>query len=107
MDEPTVRVGTLPMKTDPQPPVPALSGSSLPVGIKPLTPAEAARAAKVSVSLIYQLCAERRLPHYRVGGTGRRGKIVIDEAELIEFLRSCRVDSSDLAEDDGPLRHIR
>jgi excisionase family DNA binding protein len=61
-----------------------------------LTPAEAADRLGVSLSLIYQLCAERRLPHYRIGGDRRRGKIVIDEKDLDAFLAGCRVHG------DGP-----
>ena len=58
-----------------------------------LTPAEAAEAAGVSVSLLYQLCDERRLAHYRVGGKGKRGKILIDPRDLERFLDEHRVDA--------------
>ncbi len=71
-----------------------------------LTPAEAAGRLSVSESLIYQLCSERRLPHYRIGGDGRRGKILIDEQELRAFIRSCRVEVDELLT-DGALKHIR
>jgi excisionase family DNA binding protein len=56
-----------------------------------LTPKEAAELVGCSESLIYQLCDERRLLHYRVGGKGRRGKILIAEADLDAFLATCRV----------------
>ena len=36
---------------------------------------QAAERARVSESLIYRWCAERRLRHYRLGGNGRRGRI--------------------------------
>ena len=52
---------------------------------------EAARHAGVSESLIYQLCDERRLPHYRPGGKGKRGKILIDPRDLDAFMASCRI----------------
>lgn len=60
---------------------------------KLLTPAQAAEAAGVSSSLIYQLCDERRLAHYRVGGRGKRGKILIDHRDLERFLEEHRVDA--------------
>lgn len=71
-----------------------------------LSPKQAAKRAGVSPSLIYQLCSERRLKHYRVGGEGRRGKLLIDEDELDRFLESCRVED-DVAADDSDLRFIR
>jgi excisionase family DNA binding protein len=58
-----------------------------------LTPKEAAERAGVSVSMIYQWCNERVLPHYRVGGRGRRGKILVEESDLEAYLRSCRVEA--------------
>ena len=72
---------------------------------KMLTPKEAAELYPLSVSLIYQMCGERRLPHYRIGGRGRRGKILIDPVDLNAFLESCRV--REPPEDEGPLTHIR
>jgi excisionase family DNA binding protein len=56
-----------------------------------LSPKECAQRAGVSVALVYQLCDERRLTHYRVGGRGRRGKILIDPEDLEAFLESCKV----------------
>jgi excisionase family DNA binding protein len=56
-----------------------------------LTPKEAADYAGVSDSMIYQWCDERRLAHYRVGGKGRRGKILIDPDDLDAVLASCRI----------------
>jgi excisionase family DNA binding protein len=53
---------------------------------------QAARAAGVSESLIYAWCAERRLAHYRVGAAGRRGRILIDPADLDAVMRTCRAD---------------
>lgn len=60
---------------------------------KLLSPAEAAEHAGVSQSLIYQLCDERRLTHYRVGGKGKRGKILIDPADLQRFLEEQKVEA--------------
>jgi excisionase family DNA binding protein len=65
----------------------------------------AADRAGVSAALIYQWCYERRLAHYRCGGEGRRGKILISPADLDAFMESCKVTpASSLPED---LRHIR
>ena len=71
-----------------------------------LTPQQAATLVGVSVSLIYQLCAERRLPHFRVGGDGRRGKLLIDENDIKAFLARCRVEA-DCVDESEPLKHIR
>jgi excisionase family DNA binding protein len=56
-----------------------------------MTAKEAAEKCKCSVSMIYQLAAEGRLPHYRIGRLGRRGKVVFDEEDVRKFLESCRV----------------
>ena len=66
---------------------------------------QAAERAGVSESLLYQLCSEGRLPHYRLGGRGRRGKILIAAEDLDAFMESCRV--TEPPDDDGPLQHIR
>ena len=55
-----------------------------------LTPKEAAVKARVSPSLIYTLCNEQRLPHYRIGTDGKRGRILIDPADLDRFIQECR-----------------
>ena len=51
---------------------------------------DASKRLEVSASLTYQLCREGRLPHVRIGGRGRRGKIVIKESDLASFLASVR-----------------
>jgi excisionase family DNA binding protein len=51
----------------------------------------AADSIGVSESLVYQWCQEQRLAHYRLGGDGRRGRIVIDSTALDEFLNDCKV----------------
>ena len=63
-----------------------------------LTVAEAAEHAGVSQSLIYMLCNERRLPHYRPGGNGKRGKILIDPRDLDAFMASCRIGADEQPE---------
>jgi hypothetical protein len=42
---------------------------------------------------MYQICDEKRLAHYRVGGQGRRGKILIDPRDLDRFLAENRVEA--------------
>lgn len=56
-----------------------------------LTVKQAAARSGLSPSLIYALCAERRLPHLRLGKKGRRGRILIEECDLAAFMDSCRV----------------
>jgi excisionase family DNA binding protein len=67
-----------------------------------LTVKQAAERACVSANLIYQLCEQRRLPHFRIGGQGRRGKILIDPVDLEAFISSLKVEAS---HDDGEFRH--
>ena len=57
-----------------------------------LTPKEAAERARVSRSLVYTWCNERRLAHVRAGGTGRRGRILIRERDLDALLRETLVE---------------
>ena len=66
---------------------------------------DAALRVGVSASLVYQWCAEGTLPHYRLGGSGRRGKIVIDPAELDKLFADSRVSGGGAGTE--PLRHIR
>jgi len=60
-----------------------------------LTVKQAAVRSGLSPSLIYALCAERRLPHLRMGKKGRRGRVLIEESGLAAFMESCRVDADD------------
>lgn len=55
-----------------------------------LTPKQAAKRAGVSQSMIYTWCAEGRLAHYRLGAEGRRGRILIDPADLEKLMQECR-----------------
>ena len=71
-----------------------------------LKPSEAALRAGVSSQLIYRWCAEKRLSHYRCGGLGRRGRILIDPDDLDAFLKTLKVTPRPPG-DDGEFRHAR
>lgn len=71
-----------------------------------LSPKQAATRARVSVSLVYQWCAERRLSHFRLGKDGRRGKVLIEQSDLDAFLKSLRVEAGSDETAEG-FRHIR
>ncbi|MBL8795248.1 MAG: helix-turn-helix domain-containing protein [Planctomycetia bacterium] len=47
-------------------------------------------------STVYLWVEQRQLPHYRLGGKGRRGRIVVDEADFAAFLASRKVDAGQL-----------
>jgi len=72
-----------------------------------LTVKQAAQHAGVSESLIYQWCDERRLVHYRVGGAGKRGKILIDPADVDSFMASVKVEARDTPIRSTPHRKYR
>ena len=72
---------------------------------KLLTVKQAAVRAGVSAALVYQWADERRLIHYRLGGQGKRGKVMIDPDDLDAFLVTCRV--TEPPDEDGPLTNIR
>ena len=58
-----------------------------------MTVKEAAEKLEIRVSLTYQLLADGRLPHLRIGGKGRRGKIIVKDEDIRAFLATCRVGS--------------
>ena len=64
-----------------------------------LTVKQAGEQAGVSLALIYQWCQEQRLPHYRFGTEGKRGKILIDPGDLDRFMQECRVERHELLDD--------
>jgi excisionase family DNA binding protein len=59
-----------------------------------LTIKQAAHRFGLSASLLYLICQEKRLPHYRVGGKGKRGRVLIDVSDLEAFLMAQRVEPS-------------
>lgn len=71
-----------------------------------LTVKQAAEKLRVSPSLVYSWCEDRILPHYRMGGKGKRGKILIEETALDALLQSHRVDSRACDAASLGLKHI-
>lgn len=64
----------------------------------------AALRVGVSASLVYQWCADGTLPHYRLGRSGKRGKILIDPDELDRLYAERKVTGGEASSE--PLRHI-
>jgi excisionase family DNA binding protein len=71
-----------------------------------LTVSQAAKAANLSCSSIYEACERKLLAHYRMSGTGRRGKILIRPADLAAFIESRRVEAGETRSPTPPLEHI-
>jgi excisionase family DNA binding protein len=69
-----------------------------------LTPKQAAERLSVSLSLVYQLLRQRKIPAYRVGVRGR-GKWLIEEEDLNGFLATCKVEELKL--DESNLKFLR
>jgi excisionase family DNA binding protein len=57
-----------------------------------LTVKQVAARLRISASLVYSWCEDHLLPHYRMGGKGKRGKILIEEVVLDAFLQSRKVE---------------
>jgi hypothetical protein len=78
-----------------------------------LTIKAAATVAGVCPAVVYGWVTDRLLPVYRLGGKGRRGKILIEDGDLNDFLRSRRVEAAGPAPAPAPrprpikLRHLR
>ena len=72
-----------------------------------LTVKAAAARSGLSPSLIYALCAQRRLPHLRCGTKGRRGRVLIAESDLVAFMESCRVAAEDVVVVKTPAAGVR
>jgi excisionase family DNA binding protein len=71
-----------------------------------LTVKQVAERLRVSASLVYSWCEEHLLPHYRMGGKGKRGKILIEKAALDAFLQNCKVESKPVDAASLDLKHI-
>ncbi len=51
-----------------------------------ITPRQVANRLCISLSLVYQLCRQQQLKHYRFGAEGKRGRIRIEESEVDRYL---------------------
>jgi excisionase family DNA binding protein len=71
-----------------------------------LTVKQVSEKLRISASLVYSWCEDRLLPHYRMGGKGKRGKILIEEAALDAFLQSCKVEGKPIDAASLGLKHI-
>jgi len=72
-----------------------------------LTVKQVAERLRISASLVYSWCEDHLLPHYRMGGNGKRGKILIEETALDAFLQSCKVEGRPFNANALGLKHIR
>jgi excisionase family DNA binding protein len=93
------------MKSCKQPPPGPPHEADAGLSARKLTVKQAAERAGVSPALVYRWCQEQRLVHYRLGGQGRRGKILIDPADLDAFLKSLKVEAGG-SRDHPDLKHI-
>lgn len=71
-----------------------------------LTVRQVAERLRISPSLVYSWCDDHLLPHYRMGGKGKRGKILIEEAALEAFLQSRKVEGKSVDAASLGLKHI-
>ena len=58
-----------------------------------LTVKEASAAARVSATVVYGWVADGSLPAYKVGASGKRGKILISTADFDARLEACRTEA--------------
>jgi len=61
---------------------------------------------RISASLVYSWCEDHFLPHYRMGGKGKRGNILIEETALDAFLQSRKVEGKPVDVSSLGLKHI-
>jgi excisionase family DNA binding protein len=57
-----------------------------------MTPKDASADMGVSTSLVYELVEKRLIGHHRIGGKGKRGRILISIADLEAYLEKTRVE---------------
>jgi hypothetical protein len=67
---------------------------------------KAALHATVSEALIRLWVKEGTLPHYRFGGKGKRGKILIEVEDLDHVMATFKVGSSKLRPDHGTGKQV-
>lgn len=59
-----------------------------------MTVKEAAERLEISQSLCYTLIGEGRLKCLRIGAAGKRGKVVVRESDVAEFVKSCEQEAA-------------
>jgi len=67
-----------------------------------LTAKEVAERLRISLAMVYLLCAQGKLPHLRLGL--RRGTIRVRECDLAAFVEECRTKHPTNA---AGLKHIK
>jgi excisionase family DNA binding protein len=72
-----------------------------------LSAKQAAEKLGVSDSLVYAWCASGALPHFRMGRAGRRGRILIAEADLDAFLATRKEQRGGGKAESLALKHIK
>jgi excisionase family DNA binding protein len=55
-----------------------------------MTVKQFAERAEISLSLAYALIAEGRVPHRRIGQSGKRGAIRVSEEDFKEFMEAVK-----------------
>ena len=58
-----------------------------------LTPRQASERLGLSLSLVYGWIESRQLCHYRMGAKGKRGRIMIAEADLLASIERLKVEA--------------
>ena len=71
-----------------------------------LTVKQVSERLRISPSLVYSWYEAHLLPHYRMGGKGRRGKILIEEAALDAFLQSRKIEGKPVNASSLDLKHL-
>jgi len=69
-----------------------------------LTVKAAANRIGVSVALVYHWVEAKLLTHYRAGFKGKRGKVLIEESDLLAFWDTLKVTPEPRCETKAPVK---
>ncbi len=58
--------------------------------MKLMTVKEASSQIRVSKAVVYQACQSGVLQHYRFSAKGKRGRVMIDESDLMAYIEQSR-----------------
>ena len=72
-----------------------------------LTVDEAAAETRMGESSIYDACHKKLLAHYRVSGSGKRGKILIKRGDLAAWIESQRIEAGGAPPAPIAFTHVR